>query len=168
MELDRNALHESRKAVAQGIADNLTRYGDLGNPISGDGTHGTASHIVRMGNANYLRYLAYTAKQGDIGNQHFLSEHDMEKEGLSAVPGTKPIIIERWTIDAKKQYHVFDLPLYPVSHMEGPESALSPYYSPEYPSKRYPVPKAVLAKLFLEAGVLEEGKREDKIGRAHV
>lgn len=161
MELDRNALHESRKAVAQGIADNLTRYGDLGNPISGDGTHGTASHIVRMGNANYLRYLAYTAKQGDIGNQHFLSKHDMEKEGLSAVPGTKPIIIERWTIDAKKQYHVFDLPLYPVSHMEGPESALSPYYSPEYPSKRYPVPKTVLAKLFLEAGVLEEGKRED-------
>ena len=52
MELDRNALHESRKAVAQGIAENLTRYGDLGNPVIGYGTHGTVSHIVRMGNAS--------------------------------------------------------------------------------------------------------------------
>ena len=97
MELDRNALHESRKAVAQGIADNLTRYGDLGNPISGDGTHGTASHIVRMGNANYLRYLAYAAKQGGIGSQHFLSERDMKREGLSVSPGIEPLVIERWT-----------------------------------------------------------------------
>ena len=153
MELDRNALHESRKAVAQKIAENLLLYGDLEAPNSGYGSHGTQDHIVAMGSANYLRYLAYIQSEPN-GSQHFLTETEAAKEGLTIKRGTEPLILERWTVDAAKEYHAFDLPLYPVHHMEGEHKTLTAYMRRDLLRQHQPS-RAALAKFFESAGVLQ-------------
>jgi hypothetical protein len=159
MEFDFKALRESRKAVAQKIAENLLLYGDLEAPNSGYGSHGTQDHIVAMGSANYLRYLAYIQNEPN-GSQHFLTEPEAAKEGLAIKRGTEPLILERWTVDAAKEYHAFDLPVYPVHHMEGEHKALTAYMRRDLLRQHQPS-RAALAKFFENAGVLQKDAPQD-------
>jgi len=159
MEFDFKTLRESRKAVAQKIAENLLLYGDLEAPNSGYGSHGTQGHIVAMGSANYLRYLAYIQNEPN-GSQHFLTEPEAAKEGLAIKRGTEPLILERWTVDAAKEYHAFDLPVYPVHHMEGEHKALTAYMRRDLLRQHQPS-RAALAKFFENAGVLQKDAPQD-------
>ena len=159
MEFDFKTLRESRKAVAQKIAENLLLYGDLEAPNSGYGSHGTQDHIVAMGSANYLRYLAYIQSEPN-GSQHFLTETEAAKEGLTIKRGTEPLILERWTVDAAKEYHAFDLPLYPVHHMEGEHKTLTAYMRRDLLRQHQPS-RAALAKFFESAGVLQKDAPQD-------
>ena len=145
MEFDFKTLRESRKAVAQKIAENLLLYGDLEAPNSGYGSHGTQDHIVAMGSANYLRYLAYIQSEPN-GSQHFLTETEAAKEGLTIKRGTEPLILERWTVDAAKEYHAFDLPLYPVHHMEGEHKTLTAYMRRDLLRQHQPSRAALTSK----------------------
>lgn len=159
MEFDFKTLRESRKAVAQKIAENLLLYGDLEAPNSGYGSHGTQDHIVAMGSANYLRYLAYIQNEPN-GSQHFLTEPEAAKEGLTIKRGTSPLILERWTVDAAKEYHAFDLPVYPVHHMEGEHKTLTAYMRRDLLRQHQPS-RAALAKFFENAGVLQKDAPQD-------
>lgn len=154
MEFDFKTLRESRKAVARKIAENLLLYGDLEAPNSGYGSHGTQDHIVAMGSANYLRYLAYIQSEPN-GSQHFLTEPEAAKEGLTIKRGTSPLILERWTVDAAKEYHAFDIPVYPVHHMEGEHKTLTAYMRRDLLRQHQPS-RAALAKFFENAGVLQK------------
>lgn len=159
MEFDFKTLRESRKAVAQKIAEDLLLYGDLEAPNSGYGSHGTQDHIVAMGSANYLRYLAYIQNEPN-GSQHFLTEPEAAKEGLTIKRGTSPLILERWTVDAAKEYHAFDLPVYPVHHMEGEHKTLTAYMRRDFLRQHQPS-RAALAKFFENAGVLQKDAPQD-------
>lgn len=125
-ELSFKAFRDARKAVASVIIENLEYYRRLGPMSNTFGTHGVQGHIVPMGNANYLRYLAY-ASQHHNTSTHFLSESDIQKEGLQIKEGAEPLIIERWTVDAQKNYHCFNYPVYSISDLNGPEKVLDAY-----------------------------------------
>lgn len=164
MEFDFNALRENRKTVAQDIIHNLMTYGTLERPGSGYGTHGLKEHVVPMGNANYLRFLAYAEKHL-YGNNHFLTEAALKKEGLSVKLGTKPLIIERWTVDASRKYHAFDLPLYPVENCTGPREILNAYQKQNLPQQAMPYTPSRDAVIHLleTAGVLpKDAPRDDE------
>ena len=157
--IDREALRKSRETVAEETIRNLNTFKDL---VGGDfiGTHGRKGRIVPMGNANYLRYLAYITTHRYPRN-HFLTEEDARKEGLSVKEGREPLIIENWTLDKDGKYHCFELPLYSVSDLDRPAEVLDAYSPENLPSLRQPSRKA-LEKLYEEAGVLPKDAPADR------
>lgn len=152
---DRKALFESRASIIKSLVNVIQIHHDLSftNTI---GTHGLRGHIVPMGNANYLRYLAYANEHPRAFGAHFLTESEALKEGLSVMPDAKPLILERWTVDRDKKYHCFEFPVYNVTDLDGPTSVLNAYGRRHLPEPFHPSDDGI-AQLFENAGVLPKG-----------
>lgn len=157
---DKDALRESRKDTANTLIRNLQDYHNLSTSDVRIGMHGRKDgHIVPMRSVNYLRYLAYAENHQTDG--HFLTQSDIEREGLTVKPGSEPLILERWSIDARKHYHCHEFPLYDVRSLEGPEDVLDAYRLSQFPEYDKPSQDAV-ARLFENAGVLPKGAPHDR------
>ena len=155
---DRKALLESRASIIKSLVSAIQIYHNL-SFTDVIGTHGLKGHIVPMGNANYLRYLAY-ANEARTWKNHFLTENEALKEGLSIKPDAKPLILERWTVDKDKKYHCFELPVYNISDLDGPTSVLNSYRGRNLPEPFQPSGDGI-ARLFENAGVLPKGAPRD-------
>ncbi len=149
---NRKALFESRASIIKSLVNVIQIHHDLSftNTI---GTHGLRGHIVPMGNANYLRYLAYANEHPRAFGAHFLTESEALKEGLSVKPDAKPLILERWTVDRDKKYHCFEFSVYNVTDLDGPTSVLNAYGRRHLPEPFHPSDDGI-AQLFENAGVL--------------